>query len=233
MAYCGSYYNEYIFRDYDPALYDACDGIAGTYEGLLPSLGAIFYPRPTLDPNSPPQEELPHEKEEADFTNRGQNENGLTEGTHGGEQLHYTGWENWPSEYDFCSGGCWGEDFVSHGHGTCDNRYGSGLEKTDYFYQTEEQLDSFYSYYEGMDEQAGCDHNTWSGLGYEYGYEEDSWDYGRQEPKPTYGYSQDALGLCESVFGYWPCLFREDQKSYGDEAANKQIYGQTWNWTMD
>uniref|UniRef100_A0A5B7CB79 Uncharacterized protein n=1 Tax=Davidia involucrata TaxID=16924 RepID=A0A5B7CB79_DAVIN len=71
-----------------------------------------------------------------------------------------------------------------------------------------------------------CDDNyPWSAYGY---------GYNNQVPQPPYGYVSDAMDFCESIFGYWPCLSREDWKSHGgQEVADEESIDDHWKSARD
>lgn len=63
----------------------------------------------------------------------------------------------------------------------------------------------------------------------EYGY-----DYGRQLQQIPYGSGLESMDLCESLFGYWPCLAKENQRrnwnhvNGAEDSSNEQ-----WKCTAD
>ncbi|PSS10323.1 hypothetical protein CEY00_Acc17416 [Actinidia chinensis var. chinensis] len=66
----------------------------------------------------------------------------------------------------------------------------------------------------GKPEVNTCDDNyPWSG----YGNEDcgSRYGYGTQLPQTPCGYGLDAVDLCESLFGYWPCLDRLKREQCG------------------
>lgn len=68
---------------------------------------------------------------------------------------------------------------------------------------------------EGSEENRDADDNySWSGYG--NGKAED-------QQYPPSGYGLEAMDLCESLFGYWPCLSREKRRcSNGQECADNE-----------
>ncbi|OIT33502.1 PREDICTED: uncharacterized protein LOC109205936 [Nicotiana attenuata] len=63
----------------------------------------------------------------------------------------------------------------------------------------------------------------------EYGY-----DYGRQLQQIPYGSGLESMDLCESLFGYWPCLAKQNQRrnlnyiNSAEDSSNEQ-----WQSTAD
>ncbi|XP_009773861.1 uncharacterized protein [Nicotiana sylvestris] len=63
----------------------------------------------------------------------------------------------------------------------------------------------------------------------EYGY-----DYGRQLQQIPYGSGLESMDLCESLFGYWPCLAKQNQRrnlnyiNSSEDSSNEQ-----WQSTAD
>ncbi|XWS55745.1 hypothetical protein CRYUN_Cryun09bG0026900 [Craigia yunnanensis] len=118
------------------------------------------------------------------------------------------------SEYDSCCGGYWGDDLFSGGRYSRD---GDGCNvpvvKTEDSSQSEDQYQNYTSYCEDEFSQPDCDYKPWSYQ--QYCEDEDSYINDGDEPKTTYGYRMDEEGLCEGIFGYFPCLLRQ-QKEYNN-----------------
>lgn len=108
----------------------------------------------------------------------------------------------------------WGEDQFSHGAGfdNLNHPYGSELVEGEEAYLGEEHHScNNYSSDDDVEMQPGCDYISWSGD--EYGREEDFHDYGNSDGVDTgYSYCWDERKLCESIFGYWPCLADQNQE---------------------
>ncbi|MCL7029686.1 hypothetical protein MKW94_003638 [Papaver nudicaule] len=66
---------------------------------------------------------------------------------------------------------------------------------------------------------------SWTDYGYGYGNKEDSCNYGNQQ-------NQDDLGLCPSIFGYWPCLYKMDKKIYGQNNGDEQERDHRDQWEV-
>ncbi|KAI8560410.1 hypothetical protein RHMOL_Rhmol04G0253200 [Rhododendron molle] len=103
----------------------------------------------------------------------------------------------------------WGEDQFPHGAGftTSEPLYGSGfMDKAEEAYLGEvHHGSSNYSRDNDVEMQPGFDYISW--FGDEYGSEEDFHDHG------NIGIGWDEKKLCESIFGYWPCLLEQNLES--------------------
>jgi hypothetical protein len=189
--------------EYRRALFGGSPGTPGNYEDL--------YRCPVFDPNDPFQEGICdlmsslYGMDEVDFASRPWEENEPTEEVYEEEQLAYNGNWNWPSRFS----NCLGENFFSLEDDTQDIGCGSSLGKTEDFSHGEEQHHTYFSYHEDGENRSVCDYCPWDA----YGGEEEFHDFCRQEPRIQYGYNLDEMRLFESIFGYWPCLFRENQKN--------------------
>ena len=192
--------NEPDLIDNPPPLFADSSSIAGNDEGL--------YSCPVFNPHFSFEEGIFHGfisslcgTEEDDFTSRPWNENGLIEDYYEEEEMDYGDNWNWSS----CFSDWQRENFYSLEDGTQDIGCGGILGKMEDYSLGEEQHDNYLSYHEDTDNQFVSDYNPW----YAYGGEEDSHGYGRQQPITAYDYNLDDMGLCEGIFGHWPCLFRE------------------------
>ncbi|KAF3960048.1 hypothetical protein CMV_015200 [Castanea mollissima] len=188
--------------DNPPTLFGDSSSIASNDEGL--------YSCPVFNPKFSFEEGIFHGfisslcgTEGDNFISGPWNENGLIEDSYEEEQLAYSDNWNWSS----CFSDWQRDNFYSLEDGTLDIGCGSSLGKMEDFSLGEEH-DNYFSYHEDTANQFVSDYNPWCA----YGGEEDSHDYGRQHPRTTYGYNLDDLGLCEGIFGYWPCLFREKSR---------------------
>ncbi|KAF3952466.1 hypothetical protein CMV_021977 [Castanea mollissima] len=196
--------NEPDLTDNPPTLFADSSSVADDGEGL--------YPCPVFNPDFSFEEGILHGfisslcgTEEDDFTSRPWNENGLIEDYYEEEQMDYGDYWNWSS----CFSDWQRENFYSLEDGTQDIGCGSSiLGKMEDYSLGEEQHDNYFSYHEDTDNQFVIDYNPW----YACRGEEDSHDYGRQQPMTAYDYNLDDMGLCEGIFGYWPCLFREKRR---------------------
>lgn len=69
----------------------------------------------------------------------------------------------------------------------------------------------------------------WSGYGYGGGCED--YGYDRKVVPTTYDYGIDALDLCESLFGYWPCLYKNNGKyCHGDQESGSEERREENQW---
>lgn len=116
----------------------------------------------------------------------------------------------WLPEYDSCRG----DDMFSGARYCSDDDDDDGCSdpvvKTKDANQSEDQHQSYTSYWEGEFSQPDCDYNPWSY--HQYSEDADSYSYARNEPRTTY---MGEMGLCEGIFGYFPCLLR-DHKEYNN-----------------
>ena len=82
-----------------------------------------------------------------------------------------------------------------------------------------------YSYYD--------DYYPWTGYEYDYGNgRRDNHECEKQVAQAPWGYSPEAMEFCESIFGHWPCLYR--QKKYGDQGTtNEDRNSNQWKGTAD
>ena len=166
--------------------------ITGTGEEP-PSLFDMCYLYPVSDPDSLPQDMACQVQQ--------------------GRQSEYD-CRYWLPEYDSCCGSYWGDDLFSGGrYSLDDDGWNDTVVKTEDSNQREDQYQSYTSYCEDEFSQPDCDYNPWSY--HQYCEDEDSYSYDGDEQRTTYGYPIDEVGLCEGIFGYFPCLLRE-QKEYNN-----------------
>ncbi|XVF55369.1 hypothetical protein PTKIN_Ptkin06aG0031500 [Pterospermum kingtungense] len=133
----------------------------------------------------------------------------VQQGTQSGDDYRY-----WLPEYDSCCGVYWGDELFSGGRYYSDDDGCSDLVlNTEDADQNEDQHQSYTSYWGDGFSQPDCDYNPWSN--HRRSEDEDSYSYDGNEPRTTYGYRMDEMGLCEGIFGYFPCLLR-DQKEYNN-----------------
>lgn len=117
----------------------------------------------------------------------------------------------WLPEYDSCCGGYWADSLFSGGsYSSDDDGCNDLVVKTEDSNQSEDQYQGYTSHCENEVSHPGCDYNPWSY--YQYREDEDSDNFDRDEPRTTYGYRMDEVGLCEGIFGYFPCLLREQRE---------------------
>ncbi|XVF08009.1 hypothetical protein REPUB_Repub06bG0188200 [Reevesia pubescens] len=161
-------------------------GITGTSEETASSFDMCH-----LHPDSPPQDTAYQVQQERRFKYDGR---------------------YWLSEYDSCCDSYWGDDLFSGRYSTNDGCNDPVLETEDP-QQSEDQDQSYASYCEDNIRQPDCDYNPWSY--HQYCEDDDSYSYNGEEPRTTYGYRMDEVGLCECIFGYFPCMLQE-QKEYNN-----------------
>ncbi|KAF3451617.1 hypothetical protein FNV43_RR07712 [Rhamnella rubrinervis] len=91
---------------------------------------------------------------------------------------------------------------------------------------------------EQKNEETGIDHQPWSGQvsTYENGLNEgNNHEYGKQVSQyyPS-GSGLEAMDLCESLFGYWPCLTRYSKEANAcPQVADEGSHGNLWKGTAD
>ncbi|WRX22725.1 hypothetical protein QQP08_015212 [Theobroma cacao] len=118
----------------------------------------------------------------------------------------------WLSEYDSCCGGYWGDDLFSAGeYSRNDDGCNEPVVKTEDCDQSEDQYPSYTSYCEEDLSQPDSYYNPWPC--HQYCEDEDSCSCSGEEPRNTDGCRLDELGLCHGIFGYFPCLLREQQRN--------------------
>ncbi|GLT79277.1 hypothetical protein SLA2020_507700 [Shorea laevis] len=135
------------------------------------------------------------------------------------EQLLPGGWRNWRWEYDSIFSGLSGNGVVPNGdngvvpNGDARNENGhdGNAVKSEDSYHVDENYEGFSSCCDDAYYQGDADYNPWSGNAYRE--EEDSITYGEEAYKSWYRYGMDEVGFCDSIFGYFPCLLK-DQRPY-------------------
>ncbi|OMO72673.1 hypothetical protein CCACVL1_17659 [Corchorus capsularis] len=164
-------------------------GIGNSSEEL-DSLFDICYRYPVSDPDSPLRETVCQIQPE--------------------KQSDY-GFRYWLSELDSCCGGYWGDDIFSGKYSSVvDDQSNDPMVKTEEFNQSENQLQSYTSYSEGEFSHQNDDFNPWSS--HQYFEDDDSYSYTEEEPRNMHGYRIADVGICDGIFGYFPCLLREQQQ---------------------
>ncbi|PON72802.1 hypothetical protein PanWU01x14_062710 [Parasponia andersonii] len=182
----------------------------------LPSDGT-FYGCPLLNVSGYHQEELLRalipsscREEEPAFASNPWNEAVETEAAYEGEQQPYYGYGNWLSQYNSVFNGCWEDNYGSVGNAIHNDENGNDLEKTDSSNPTyQEQCDTRFTRQDEDEENyytwSCCD--TWL----EYGGEKGFSNYcGEETTDLTYSRGLSEIGVCEGLFGYWPCLYRRN-----------------------
>ncbi|KAJ6698316.1 hypothetical protein OIU79_011765 [Salix purpurea] len=193
-----------------PTLFFDSYDIPGVYEDCPQFFEAICFPCPPLLSDSPCQEDSfqdfvssAYSGEEAYYANNPYED----------EQLPCSNWRNFGSKYESCFtfGDCWDDDLSSYGNSTDTNGNGIGLRGREECFLGEEQRDIYSGIYENKENDFSYyDDNPWSG--YESWFDERKGDtflnYGGNEHRYACSYSLDEIGICEGLFGYWPCLTR-------------------------
>ncbi|CAB4284412.1 unnamed protein product [Prunus armeniaca] len=185
------------------------------YNDEHPPSDAIWYPCPFFNPISSQEGFLDGltspscGTDEADFASSLWNENELAEETYEGEELPYYGCGNWLREYESSFGQCWGDGYFYHGNGTHNNEGDSELKEIEGPRQSEQQHESHLRHEEVTQYgHPSCDSNPWYDLWLAFGGETETYGWGEQETRITPSYNVPDIGVCESLFGYWPCLYR-------------------------
>ncbi|KAI5656892.1 hypothetical protein M9H77_25685 [Catharanthus roseus] len=74
-----------------------------------------------------------------------------------------------------------------------------------------------------------ADEHPTSDDGFGYGY-----DLNKQVPYIPYGSGLETMDLCESIFGYWPCLAKMNRQSNANcEVCNERKQNEPWKSTAD
>ncbi|XP_059660932.1 uncharacterized protein LOC132307236 [Cornus florida] len=231
------------YEEYDPTPYDGGYDIALTYGKSLPHSDEICYPRSALGANG-----LNGKKDSGEVLAKPPNgskpeANGLNGKNDTGEVLAKPPNGSKPEANGLNGKNDAGEVLAKPPNGSKpstgieeEHKAFGGLDNGDEG-QNEKILDSKLS-----EEKEGyvCDDNyPWSGYDYGVGNRrsEDNCygcGYDNQVPQAPYGYGSDALDLCESLFGYWPCLYWEDRKRYGSrEIGDGERKESLWNGAAD
>ncbi|KAB1223970.1 hypothetical protein CJ030_MR2G026917 [Morella rubra] len=184
--------------DYNPTVYGDSFNVASDSEGL--------YPCPVFNPDFPFHEGVFHGFMSSMYgTEEEAYGDGPTVEPYEQEKLAcYNDW-SWPSWLSECQI----DNFFSPDDGVQDIWSGSISGKMEDCSHAEEQYENYISYEEGREIQTVCDYNLWGGNK----REEDAHEYGQQGPGIMYGNISDDMGLYGSIFGYWPCLFRQMPKA--------------------
>lgn len=138
-------------------------------------------------------------KKEVDYTSLPSIEIAGIEEAYEGEWLH---------KLVSCFDGGWTENYMSL--------------MTEDSYKDEEQYTSYRNYFVEVEENPNYDYNNpWSchDSGLQFG-EEDSCDDNAYELKCMYPSSVHEMGLYETIFGHWMCLFADNQRNLNE--VNKE-----------
>ncbi|KAJ0082692.1 hypothetical protein Patl1_10955 [Pistacia atlantica] len=64
--------------------------------------------------------------------------------------------------------------------------------------------------------------------------EGNSYEYDTRVTQTPSGYGLEAMDLCESIFGYWPCLARNNKRGHDcQQVFNEESSGNLWKETAD
>lgn len=200
------------FDEYDPTPYDGGFDMAQTYGKPLPPSNEICYPRSTLKSNGLPLDGFDYGSNNLPYVNHANQLEQLQNQKKGNgvkdEQKSSSGVKEKTS---FGKPAQQDEDFVIDNGKTGEKPI---LEKP------VEPLQ--------QDQDFVVDNGS---IG-EYGY-----DYGRQLQQIPYGSGLESMDLCESLFGYWPCIAKETQRRNCNCANvvedNSSSYNEQWKCTAD
>ncbi|KAM1037796.1 hypothetical protein EV1_032221 [Malus domestica] len=181
------------FRPYDTTYVVASNG-----ENL--SSDATWYPWPFVNPVS---------AQEKYFPSSPWNGNELAEEAYEDAELSYYGCGNWLREYQLSFGDCWGDGY-SIANGNRSNEDGAELKEIQDSRQSEQHHENSPEHEEFTQGHSASDlSNPWYDLWCACGGKTESQDYTEQETtRVRYAYDVPETGVCESLFGYWPCLYR-------------------------
>uniref|UniRef100_A0A803R0E7 Uncharacterized protein n=1 Tax=Cannabis sativa TaxID=3483 RepID=A0A803R0E7_CANSA len=166
-----------------------------------------FYSCPFFNSSDYHQDELLHAlipsscREEAFSATNPWNENVETEEVYEGEQQPPNScYGNWLSKYQSVFNGCWEENYGSVG-----NENDNGSENSEQANPNHQEQNNRHFTHQDED---GEYYNPWSDSWLEYGFENDCSNYGGEEDNAAYSSGLPEVGVCEGLFGYWPCLYR-------------------------
>lgn len=228
ISYSASEINEVEFIEYDPTPFDGGYDITSTYGKPLQPSDETCYPRSVPDPEAPPLEGFPYGSTPSPY---------VTEEVGEEKAKPRMGIEpigaNEPEQQSHGGNG----NLLENGHGSpireplgeepereqqshgdngilLDNGHGSSIGEP-----LGEEPEVIY-----------CDENyPWSG--YDCGFRN---GYGYEDNKQVPQTPCEAMDLCESIFGDWPCLSRKDQKKYGcQEVVHGENNSNQWKWNAD
>ncbi|TKY71589.1 hypothetical protein E2542_SST00321 [Spatholobus suberectus] len=213
ISYSNLEFNEPEFDEYDPTPYGGGYDIDQTYGKPLPPSDKICYPRSGSSPISDPS---PGSIVPLPTVEEGIDEKAIT--PHNGTAVQTT--EEKPQSQD--SGRDQPREVEGNNHDTGDLK---PYEDEDSESEESHHEDNYYS-------EPG--HGSGFGDGSSGGHGD---EYEKHLP-PQYpsGYGLEAVDLCESLFGYWPCLARmERRECCREEVTDRGNYGQEnmWKGTAD
>lgn len=128
-----------------------------------------------------------------------------------GEQQPYNGCGNWLSQYNSVFNGYWDGNYGSDGNGIDSNENGNVLENTGCSNPSDqEQWGSHFACQDEDEENYypwSCCYYTWLEYGGEKNLSACSWE---ETTNLTNSRDMPEIGVCEGLFGYWPCLYRRN-----------------------
>lgn len=206
VSYNKSGFNEPDFEEYDPTPYGGGYDIAQTYGKPLPPSDEICYPRDAPQAIAPSLDPLPGGKKEEDHESASEPQKGSQPSKASEEEQEQQS-----------HGGT--EDVLNRGY---ENGHGSNLGEPLGSSQSREIEGNYYD-----------DYYPWTGYEYDYGNgRSDKHENEKQVPQDPWGYSPEAMDFCESIFGHWPCLYK--QKMYGHQGTtNEERSSNQWKGTED
>ncbi|KAM1639533.1 hypothetical protein EV1_009617 [Malus domestica] len=195
---------ELMDNDFSP--YDTTYVVAINGENL--SSDATWYPCPFVNPISATSP-LHGTAEGEYFPSCAWNEAELEEEAYEGKEPPYYDCGNWLREYQYSFGDCWRDGYVVD-NGIYSNEDGAELNDREDSRQSEQHHESQLKHEEFAQEghPASDLSNPWYDLWFACGGKTKSQDYIGQETRVTCPYDVPEISVFESLFGYWPCLYR-------------------------
>ncbi|KAK4361005.1 hypothetical protein RND71_019957 [Anisodus tanguticus] len=202
-------HDDTVFEEYDPTPYGGGYDMAQTYgKPLLPS-NEICYPRSILEPNRLPLDGFDYGSNHSPYVNHDDKvekpQDQSKEMLVKDEQKAILEKPIEPPQKD--------QDFVV-GNGTIG---GKAIPEDDILEKPTESP------------QRDQDFVVGNGTIGEYGY-----DYGRQLQQIPYGSGLESMDICESLFGYWPCIAKENQRrNWNHVNSAEDSSNEIWECTAD
>ncbi|CAK9142638.1 unnamed protein product [Ilex paraguariensis] len=209
ISYSEMEFNVPEFVEYDPTPYDGGFDPTTTYGKPLPPSNEICYPRSMPESNGLALNGFSYGAISSPY---GKDETGdLAIKSSNGSKASNTSEEGKKSNGE-------SRDYSGHDRGNDRN-----LEKPVNLNQSEEREE--------------YNNSDYPSSGYDYGYGNGGTrGYGSEYEKQVaaYGSGLEAMDLCESLFGYWPCLNRKDQSNNGNhENGNEGSNFNPWKGAAD
>lgn len=228
ISYSTSQFNEPDFVEYDPTPYEVGYDIVLTYGKPLPPSDDICYPRSTEVSNGLSIDSFSYGSIPSPYGNEGGNDDSSEKPIIPSKPIDFN--------EDGSKSDVKAEDQLStgdeNGNGNCDGGDLVGpIEDSNHDEEREGYTYTNYDY-----------EYPWSGYDYDYDYGcgngRSGWceeECQKGVPQTTYGYGSDTVELCESLFGYWPCLSKKNPRmdgnnqGFGSEGSNSN----PWKGTAD